>query len=79
MPYLRAQLAESAEQLAMSEERLEAAKSREVDMLSFGDEVGRCRLTASKPVLIAPMVSALKTRISQTAFNVIYVRLMFRV
>jgi len=27
-------------------------------------EVGRCRLTVSKPVLKAPMVSALETRIS---------------
>jgi TPR repeat protein len=34
-------------------------------------KVGRCRLTLSKgiPVLKAPMVSALKTRLSQTAFN----------
>jgi len=31
--------------------------------------VGRCRLTVSKPVLKAPMVSALETIIWQTAFN----------
>jgi hypothetical protein len=32
-------------------------------------EVGRCRLTVSKPVLKAPMVSALETRTRYTAFN----------
>ena len=30
----------------------------------YGDAVGRCRLTVSKPVLTAPMVSALETIIS---------------
>ena len=34
-----------------------------------GAEVGRCRLTISKPVLKASMVSALETRTSLTAFN----------
>jgi hypothetical protein len=32
-------------------------------------EVGRCTLTLSKSVLKAPMVSALESKISQTAFN----------
>ena len=31
--------------------------------------VGRCTLTASKPVLKAPLVSELEARISGTAFN----------
>jgi hypothetical protein len=31
-------------------------------------KVGRCRFTVSEPVLKAPMVSALDTIISQTAF-----------
>ena len=33
-------------------------------------EVGRCTFIVSKPVVKAPQVSALETRISQTAFNV---------
>ena len=32
--------------------------------LTLGDEVGRCRFTVSKPVLTAPMISALETIIS---------------
>jgi len=35
-------------------------------------EVGRCRLTVSRHVLKALMVSALETRISYTAFNVCF-------
>jgi hypothetical protein len=40
-----------------------------VDVKASG-EAGRCRFTPSKPVLKAPVVAALETRISQTAFNV---------
>ena len=35
----------------------------------YAAKVGRCRLTLSKSVLKAPMVSALERKISQTAFN----------
>jgi len=35
-------------------------------------EVGRCRLTVSKSMMKAPLVSALETVISQTALNVCF-------
>jgi len=34
--------------------------------------VGRCRETVSKRVSKAPMISALETRTSQTAFNICF-------
>ena len=41
---------------------------------AYGDVVGRCRFTVSKPVLKAPLVSALETKkndklLSNFAFN----------
>jgi hypothetical protein len=36
------------------------------------NKVGRCRLIVSKPVLTAPVVSALETRIPEYAFNVCF-------
>jgi hypothetical protein len=45
---------------------IEAARQVELDKVR---EVGRCRLTVSKPALKALAVSVLETRISITAFN----------
>ena len=39
---------------------------------SLDHEMGRCRLTGSKPVLKAPMVSALETLLTLIAFNVCF-------
>jgi len=39
---------------------------------SIGDMVGRCSLTASKPVLKAPMISAPETIIAYTAFKLCF-------
>jgi len=40
--------------------------------IEVGPKVGRCRLAVSKPVLKAPTVPVLQTRISVTAFNVCF-------
>jgi len=45
---------------------VEEAERRRVEVIArdIARKVGRCRLTVSKPVLKAPMRSALETRIS---------------
>jgi hypothetical protein len=50
--------------IAECEEDIKATEKWEHVRTVRRDEVGRCRLTVSKPVLKAPMVSALEAIIS---------------
>jgi len=66
-----AKVAEEEEDIGPAIARLQVAAKVLHDAVK-AVKVGRCRLTASKSVLEAPMVSAIETRICWTAFKLCF-------